>query len=516
MEAIVVIAILGNPKTYEMLLVLAKAIVDVTKNYKNVPAEIEVLQNFCKGIISGVLKLQGEQERVMSESADLPEEVKGKVNQSISKLKSDIESAEKLLKKCTTRDGRFDGSILTLWWRREIKSTVRSLREQENSLLGWMNYTQTFAIAHPRNRLCLEPKHFRIIGGDTAEKPGDVLPNSNIRLVYGNLSNTDIQGGLFGTRKFILEGRAYDHDGYTGHDQAEKDIKTLAQKLAKSENQIRIPLLVGYRHAEPRHSYELVFALPPSYGSPKSLHSLLLDATRKAPSLTYRLNICKQLANAILFAHNLELVHKNIRPENVILLPRQDDNSEHSDDKTEIRHFETLLLTNWELVRHLGDATSRVGHDDWKRGIYQHPKRQGKHIESDYSINHDIYSLGVCMLEIFLWRTFVEDGKLSQLYQDRAVKLRLVTESTRNNAAQMTRKPSAVYKVLVDIAETELPFFVGDYLTKLVLDCLKYGENGFGGQNTLVEGEIAQVAVDKGPMFVRDFLDGLSRGCEFF
>jgi hypothetical protein len=46
------------------------------------------------------------------------------------------------------------------------------------------------------------------------------------------------------------------------------------------------------------------------------------------------------------------------------------------------------------------ETSARVGDDDWYRNIYRHPQRQGVHPEVDFNILHDIYSLGVVLLEI--------------------------------------------------------------------------------------------------------------------
>src|SRR5271168_4116142 len=40
----------------------------------------------------------------------------------------------------------------------------------------------------------------------------------------------------------------------------------------------------------------------------------------------------------------------------------------------------------------------------------RHPTRQGTHPEVDYQMQHDIYSLGVVLLEIGLWTSFVLYG----------------------------------------------------------------------------------------------------------
>ena len=43
----------------------------------------------------------------------------------------------------------------------------------------------------------------------------------------------------------------------------------------------------------------------------------------------------------------------------------------------------------------------------WQKAIYRHPSRHGLHLQTNYSMQHDIYSLGVCLLELGLWRSFI-------------------------------------------------------------------------------------------------------------
>jgi hypothetical protein len=45
--------------------------------------------------------------------------------------------------------------------------------------------------------------------------------------------------------------------------------------------------------------------------------------------------------------------------------------------------------------------------------IYQHPKRrvEDNRAKESYNIDHDIYSLGVCMLELLTWDTLIRQGE---------------------------------------------------------------------------------------------------------
>ena len=67
-----------------------------------------------------------------------------------------------------------------------------------------------------------------------------------------------------------------------------------------------------------------------------------------------------------------------------------------------------VSLLDWQYVRRASAASYRAGGTQWWRGVYCHPKRQVQVAQEEYNMAHDIYSLGVCMLEVLLWKSFVE------------------------------------------------------------------------------------------------------------
>jgi hypothetical protein len=66
------------------------------------------------------------------------------------------------------------------------------------------------------------------------------------------------------------------------------------------------------------YAFKFLFSIPPSLKSPKSLRTLLLESDPACP-LNSRFDLAKQLTNSVLFVHNSQFVHKNIRPETIIV-----------------------------------------------------------------------------------------------------------------------------------------------------------------------------------------------------
>ena len=66
-----------------------------------------------------------------------------------------------------------------------------------------------------------------------------------------------------------------------------------------------------------------------------------------------------------------------------------------------------LFLVGFESFRPLDDCTHLAGDCEWQKNLYRHPSRQGMFPEEYYQMQHDIYSLGVCLLELGMGESFV-------------------------------------------------------------------------------------------------------------
>lgn len=218
---------------------------------------------------------------------------------------------------------------------------------------------------------------------------------------------------------------------------------------------------------------DLVFCFPEEHDDPTSLRGLLVQADKAYP-LNARLNIAQMLARSCMFLHDCQFVHKSLRPENIICFSTQ---GQYPDKPYMIG------LDRFRLI----DARSMRSSDDlWYKDIYRHPGRQGIRPEKDYIMQHDIYSLGVCLLEIGLWRSFLnwEDTSDTPVPNEEYIsKKSLEIKDPRKRARE-------VKKALVALAEQRLPGSMGQIYASIVivcLTCLDPGNNNFGDQEELHE-----------------------------
>jgi hypothetical protein len=155
----------------------------------------------------------------------------------------------------------------------------------------------------------------------------------------------------------------------------------------------------GVRRKHGKHPMSFIFNVPNDYTVVWGLRQLLLGNTHH-DSLTGRLEIARSLVTAVYYIHLYGFVHKNIRPETILSLARPGETGLPS----------KAFLTGFQVIRNADGATYAVSDSGgWEKNLYRHPLRQGVKIDY-YIMQHDIYSLGVCLLEIGLWSSFVTYG----------------------------------------------------------------------------------------------------------
>ncbi|KAI0469098.1 hypothetical protein F4859DRAFT_505716 [Xylaria cf. heliscus] len=128
-------------------------------------------------------------------------------------------------------------------------------------------------------------------------------------------------------------------------------------------------------------------------------------------ALTMVFKLAKDLARAVSYVHIFGFVHKNIRPETILLL--RNNNAPSSSSRVLATPL-SLFLVGFAKFRSEDGITYRAGDREWAKSLYSHPRRQGLTPLDVYVMQHDIYSLGACLLEIGLWESLIcydETGK---------------------------------------------------------------------------------------------------------
>lgn len=211
-------------------------------------------------------------------------------------------------------------------------------------------------------------------------------------------------------------------------------------------------------------SFDFIFNFPEGCQKPQSLRSHLLS--RATHSLSDRIGLAKQLATSISYIHVLEFVHKNIRPETILIFEGVGS------------HLGPLYLLGFRAFRLADNKTLRLGNTIWSENIYQHPDRQGSNPGVDYVMQHDIYSLGVCLLEIGLWDSLVSSGGDLNI-------------SLAGDPSAFDRG-SLIKDQFMTLAKEQLPIRMGDMYTQVVVNCLTCMDEAnedFGDESEFEDGD---------------------------
>ena len=224
-----------------------------------------------------------------------------------------------------------------------------------------------------------------------------------------------------------------------------RNVEPMEFGLLKCEGIIEVPIDQGIQ-------YEFILEVPKESYTLRNVRSLLLERPRC--SLSKRVQLAQQLARSVMFVHTIGFVHKGIRPETILVCDQ---------DKQSIG---PSFLIGFESIRRAEAQTDFLGDLEWERNLYRHPVRQGLWSEEAFTMQHDIYSLGVCLLEIGLWQSFVQiTNDFKTPWADMGIEGAISDKDSR-------RGGYATKKILVAMAKDRLPCLVGDRYTNVVVACL--------------------------------------------
>lgn len=282
---------------------------------------------------------------------------------------------------------------------------------------------------------------------------------------------------------------------YNKGDQAIKDTELIATLFAEDNNgsasgvspSVGILRCRGWSYRvveEGSHVHDLLFRLPPGSRAPRTLRMLLLEGTPRH-SLNDRLRFSIQLATSVLIIHSLGLVHKDIRPDSILVVePLGWDTGREDQLRALPRKLGAPFLASFNRSRS-DDADTVVnpfGTSPYMQIMYIHPRHTTTVDHLRYQMRDDIYSLGVCLLEVALWRSFFKWSNGRKCYDADFSWFDFSHEKYKEKFRQMGQpeyrdRAWLLQDDLVDLAEREIPVVMGDTFKDVVVSCLLFGSN---------------------------------------
>ncbi|KAF8539318.1 hypothetical protein BDD12DRAFT_882701 [Trichophaea hybrida] len=243
-------------------------------------------------------------------------------------------------------------------------------------------------------------------------------------------------------------------------------VRDVAHKLWEADaDTMSILPCTGFAADVLQNRFELHFRIPAGKENPRSLRDILLDPINRdrgiAHSLDERINLAKKIASAVFYVHSADFVHKNVRTDNIIILePITDPESPSKKYRQFPRAIGEPYLVGYDGVRKVDAETKRLPVGEQGKRIYLHPDRHRLAVGDEYRMKHDVYSLGVVLLEVAIWKSFV-DAKGN------------VTEKHLKTAKGDLLPPNDLQRVFVAMAQSQIPRYLGAKYKDAVVACLK-------------------------------------------
>lgn len=221
-------------------------------------------------------------------------------------------------------------------------------------------------------------------------------------------------------------------------------LATLLRQPKVEENGFRTLRCSGVvQENYPEKRFAFVYELPGPNSVPVSLSDAIGSNSKMLvrPTLDEKFRIASAIAETVFQFHSVNWLHKSVRSEHVLFFY----NGHLQLD------FCKPYLVGFEFSRDENDKSTTEKDDSLACNIYRHPDRWGPP-EERFGIAHDIYALGVVLLEIGIWRPVLGFDK------------------------HFNEMSSDEIKTYLELhAKERLPHYMGVEYTRAVMTCLGGG-----------------------------------------
>ncbi|KAL8733970.1 MAG: hypothetical protein Q9166_001731 [cf. Caloplaca sp. 2 TL-2023] len=441
--------------------------------YRNAPEIVSQMNEFGKELYQGQFYLDLKiAQAFAADSNDLT--LEQQLDSQIKRIKGGLDEAVKVLAKSYDDDGEIDKKRFTLSVEKHLRKTLQDLRSWQAEFYVMVNSLDLLR----RWSTGMKLTHDKFLPSIN-DQDSYCRPISGTSHAYLGRAEWKKDSGEQRTGPILFESHEI---GARVPKQVLEALLYLAAHLPQHPfPDTGILRCLGYRE-EPVP--ELIFEIPPAYSEPRTLRDFLddcgINTENENFATTDKLKFAHRISTAVFNAQEAGVVHKHIRPDSILVF-----DDEHGDVSFNHRTKWIPFLTNWTLARSKEMLSYKNGTNDWQQNLYRHPQRQGVQLDENYHAGHDIYSLGVCLLEIGLGESLIrpdenDDPTLCQKFKIEAIKMQLVETRKYARIACINLKPLERKRVLIELSQTELPNIMGPRYAETVRRCLQCNEEGFG------------------------------------
>ena len=281
----------------------------------------------------------------------------------------------------------------------------------------------------------------------------------------------------------LIESKDYEHFRAGGGSTALDHLASLLATAGQAGS-MTLPFR-GYLEVESmvddESKYAFVFDFPQGVApqEPVSLHdALMMGDSRRAVSLATRFRLAEMIAKSVWHLHNVGWIHKSIWSQNIVFFRSNSGNVD----------FTRAFVAGFEYSRREGDTTVFSGFDeDREKNLYRHPDRQGPPT-TRFTKAHDLYALGLVLLEIGLWRSL---GSLVEEEQRQRVEPVMT-----GKAKPVKHTPWSILELFRHVSDELLSHTMGDAYAEAVRKCLGATASGADDSAEVYTGIVEQVSLE--------------------
>jgi serine/threonine protein kinase len=250
------------------------------------------------------------------------------------------------------------------------------------------------------------------------------------------------------------------------------DLARLIHSASDQHPDLHTVDCLGYTDDTKESRYGLIYKAPAA-SSNCTLHQLVSSPDLKTPDLDERVRLAQTLAVALWSLHSLDWLHKSLCSSNILFFPSPfSPNTAGTKTTTTVADISSPVLVGFDTSRPDLDTDMSVSskHPSSVTSLHRHPESLSPSRRRPYCKSFDIYSLGLVLLEIGLWKvlqTYHRPQYSAERWRDKIV-LPVLVPGLGSKVGQLYR--SVVEKCLTvdeDISSQEASQFMESIVATL-------------------------------------------------
>lgn len=247
----------------------------------------------------------------------------------------------------------------------------------------------------------------------------------------------------------VIEWVEYDKedvDGRFNHIRRIDDLARMIHSASDRHPDLHTTDCLGYTDDSATSRYGLVYKAP--HASSNTLHDLILSNDLRTPDLGDRFKLAHTLAVALWSLHSLDWLHKSLSSSNILFFPSTVSASatKATAVAASVPDVSSPYLLGFDTSRpesicEMSVASKNPAASD----LHRHPNSLNGMSRKPYCKSYDIYSLGLILLEIGLWKVLQTYHKPH--YSAERFKERIVIQNLMPNLGSKTGK---LYREVVE------------------------------------------------------------------